>query len=78
MTSHEIQLLILRALRFGPLNHFEIAVEIDQAPFRVRAELHRLKAERYVTERVAPDDHSWKLTERGYRVASQQDQLELH
>lgn len=69
MTSQEIQLMILRELRHGPLNYFRVAEQIDQAPFRVRAELRCLKSERYVTEHLEPTEVLWHLTTRGEQLA---------
>jgi predicted transcriptional regulator len=76
VTSRQIQQAIVRALRDGPMNHYDVADEIGQAPFRVRAELQTLKRERYVHERDGLT-HEWALTDRGARVAYQQDQLEI-
>jgi predicted transcriptional regulator len=64
-----IQRAILQALRFGGLNQFEIAEVVDQAPFRVRAELQALKRERLVTPRHGHGELAWVLTERGLDLA---------
>lgn len=78
MTSRQIQLMIVGALRWGErLDHFEIAKRIDQAPFRVRGELRALKRARCVHERLTVDEHSWRLTPRGERLAWSQEQQEL-
>ena len=78
MTSYEIQRLILRELRHGSLNHFEIAAAIDQAPFRVRAELKGpLKQARLVREVIDTFHHVWRLTEAGEREAWTAQQLTM-
>ena len=77
MTSYDIQRLILRELRHGPLNHFEVATAIDQAPFRVRAELKSLKRARLVREVLTGQHHVWRLTEAGEREAWTAEQLTM-
>lgn len=74
---------ILLALRHGPLDHFRIAADIQEAPFAVRACLKRLKRERRVREILNwHEGHRWELTGCGQREADelaggQQLQLEL-
>lgn len=78
MTSHEIQMMIVRALRDGEqLDHYELAKMIDQAPFRVRAELRALKRDRYVREQLSPEAHTWTLTPPGERLAWKTEQREM-
>jgi predicted transcriptional regulator len=64
-----IQREILRALRHGPLNQFEIAEVIDEPPFRVRAELQGLKRDRLVTSRRGRAELEWAPTDQGLDVA---------
>lgn len=77
MTSPEIQRLIVRALRHGPLDYFQVAADITQAPFRVRAELKALKRERLVREKLAPRAVHWELTEIGMAAAWQCEQTTM-
>lgn len=77
MTSVEIQRAILRSLRWGKLDHFQIAADITQAPFRVRAELKTLRRERLVRDELAARGVLWELTSLGYEAAFHNEQLEL-
>lgn len=79
MTSLEIQQQILVALRHGPLDYFQVAADICQAPFRVRAELKALKRERLVREEWQSTKIVWELTEVGLSAAwcSEQGRLAL-
>ena len=75
MTAHQRQ--ILDALKHGPLGLFELADQIDSEAFRVRAELHALRRERIVHERLTRTAHIWELTNRGQELAWAADQLTL-
>lgn len=69
---------ILRALRHGPLNPYEIAVDLDDvAAWVVRADLQGLRRRRLVTERVTARHHDYALTDRGWKLIHLGDQLEL-
>lgn len=70
MTSQQIQraLIVALAKRDGTGNHFELADDIDQAPFRVRAELRDLRRQRLVRETLNPKQHVWTLTGRGWET----------
>lgn len=68
---------ILTALVPGPLNLYELADELGEAPFRVRAELHGLRTDRMVRDRLFVDSADWELTDRGVKLARQLDQEEL-
>lgn len=76
-TSHDIQRLILRALEYGPHNMYEIAEVIDQAPFRVRAELRVLKRGRYVKGMIGSDRYVWEITDLGRRILSEGRQMRI-
>lgn len=76
-TSTELQREIMHALIHGGLDQFQIAADIGDAPFRVRAELRELKRDRLVRDRVGPRAITWELTDRGYTTALAADQLEL-
>ena len=63
-----IQRAILQALRFGGLNQYEVAEVIDEAPFRVRAELLALKRDRLVTARRGRGELVWEATDAGLDI----------
>lgn len=77
MTSHELQRKIVVALKYGKLDHFQIAADICQAPFRVRAELKALKRECLVREEFGAENVLWELTSVGYAAAWEVDQMAL-
>ncbi len=77
MWVSDIHMEILETLRFGRLDHFQVAATVAQPAFRVRAELKELKRERLVNERFAPDGHTWGLTRRGEELAWRHGQLRL-
>jgi len=78
MILNEIKRAILQALRDGrPHNLFELANEIDHAPFNVNAELRALRREQLVRDTIGIDAHNWTLTDRGWRLIYNGDQLEL-
>lgn len=67
-----LERLILMALRRGPLDHFQVAADLNAAPFQVRASLKRLKSERRVREILDwRAGHRWELTACGQRVADE-------
>lgn len=74
MTSAEIQRMILDELAHGVSDHFQVAANIDQAPFRVRAELKAMRRDRLVRERTTIEAHDWSLTPRGWTVLNSQAQ----
>lgn len=76
-TSAEVQELILEKLSHGPFGPYMIAAAIDEAPFRVRAELKELKRARLVAEHLSPDVHVFSLTGSGYARLSGHVQLKL-
>ena len=75
MTPTTVQREILQALKHGALGLFELAGEIDQAPFTVRAELRALRRQELVYQRVGYSP--WFLTERGSQLAWSDSQLRL-
>lgn len=63
---------ILLALRHGSLDHFQVAADIQAAPFMVRGALKRLKRERRVREILDwRQGHRWELTGSGHRLADE-------
>jgi DNA-binding transcriptional ArsR family regulator len=68
---------ILKELRHGPLNPYELASELDLAPFTVRGELYALRRIRLVRERTSSSEHTWELTSRGQELAWTDLQLEM-
>jgi len=68
---------ILRALRHGALDQFQIAADITEAPFLVNAELQGLKREQLVKFEYTRSGREWNLTDRGARIAWSNEQLEL-
>jgi hypothetical protein len=72
-----LQHAILSALRYGPLNQFQLAAELDEAPFRIRAELKWMRRERLVIDRLDTAEVSWLLTDQGAGIAWAQAQPEL-
>lgn len=74
MTTNEIQQAIVWVLRYGPLDHWEIATETHQAPFRILAELKALRREQLVRCK----GQQWSLTSLGYEAAYAADQLTIH
>mgnify|MGYP001363872148 CR=1 FL=1 len=74
----QIKRRIVLELRHEPLNHYVLAAELREPPFRVRAELKALKRDRLVRDIYTSNgQHVWQLTERGERAAYETDQLEL-
>lgn len=73
----ELKRRILEELRPGPLHLYELSTELDEAPFRVRAELKGLRRDRLVRDRLKQDRADWELTDRGHRRLAALDQLEL-
>jgi hypothetical protein len=76
-TSAQLQDDIMVSLKHGKLDQFQIAADITEAPFRVRAELQELRRRRLVTESYGTRAILWELTEKGYTAALAVDQLEL-
>jgi predicted transcriptional regulator len=80
MTAAEIRIQILRALRYEPLDYWQVATDVCQAPFRVRAELRSLRREGFVKNRarVGPSDTglSWELTDHGRQCVETSLELE--
>lgn len=76
--SEAIQAKVLGTLRHGPLELEELALEIDEPVFTVRAFLKDLRRERLVQEetlgRPAP---VWRLTANGETAAALSTQLRL-
>lgn len=68
---------IVRALRTEPLNQYQLAADLQEPPFRVRAELKCLKRDRLVTDSISPAGHLWELTARGVHQAYAADQTHL-
>jgi predicted transcriptional regulator len=77
MYSNELQELILRALVAGPRNHYDLAAALDQAPFRIRAELKTLKRERLVSDVIDEQQIVWSLTGKAVSKLNQGAQLTL-
>lgn len=79
VTSQELQTRILQALRHGRLDQFQIAADINQAPFRVRAELKALKRQRLVREEfdLAGNHVVWELRASGWAVVYGADQQSI-
>ena len=73
----ERQRKILQGLRHGPLDHYQLAADIAEAPFTVRADLKALKRDRIVTDRITNEAHTWELTAAGLRQAYEADQLAI-
>jgi DNA-binding PadR family transcriptional regulator len=68
---------ILAELRYEPLNPYDLARQIDEPPFKVRAELQSLRRVGLVREYTTRDDHYYKLTDRGSELAWTELQLEF-
>lgn len=79
MTSVEIQAAILKALRANARgrDYVDVADEIDQAPFRVRAELRVLRRNHLVRDYMAPGRARWCLTAPGWAFVYEADRLEM-
>lgn len=77
MTSEEIQRDIIRALRDDKLDYYQVAADIGQAPFRVRAELGALRRRRLVVSEFTATAVKWALTPRGVQLAWEVDQTSL-
>jgi predicted ArsR family transcriptional regulator len=82
----DIKPRILEALRHGPLTIAEVAGEIDQAQFLVRAELKALKRDRLVTDELGDtllsprwdgSNLTWQLTDRGIKRLNHANQMRL-
>lgn len=76
-TSAQLQTDIMSALVHGSLDQFQIAADVSDAPFRVRAELRELRRERLVREKYGARSILWELTDAGYTAALAANQLEL-
>lgn len=76
-TSQQLQRDIMHALIHGGLDQYQIAADVADAPFRVRAELRHLKRDRLVRDKAGARAITWELTDRGYTTALGADQLEL-
>lgn len=74
-TVNETKMEILAALEHGPLNHFTIAEQIDQAPFHIRGWLRHLKRERLVRELLDGNGHRWEITDRGRELVAGDRQI---
>ncbi|MGH9061197.1 MAG: helix-turn-helix domain-containing protein [Acidimicrobiales bacterium] len=57
---------ILRALRHGPLDEFQLAADLGAPPSRIRAELAALAKAGYVQR--PGGERRWRLTDRGERL----------
>jgi predicted transcriptional regulator len=73
----DIRHRILTALKHGHLDHFSIAADLGEPPFRVRAELRELRRDRLVRDHIGPAGHRWELTDRGAAIAHHEDQTQL-
>ena len=73
----ERQRIILLKLRHGRMDHYQIAADMVEAPFTIRAELKTLKRDRLVREHISPDGHLWELTGNGERLAWASGQQQL-
>jgi predicted transcriptional regulator len=76
-TSEQLQADIMIALKHGKLDQYQIAADITEAPFRVRAELKELRRRRLVREEYGARAVLWELTESGYTAALAADQLQI-
>lgn len=76
-TSAQLQADVMHALAHGGLDQYQIAADVADAPFRVRAELRELRRRRLVHDRFTPRAVVWELTEAGYTAALAANQLEL-
>jgi DNA-binding PadR family transcriptional regulator len=72
-----LQRAILSALKHGPLNQYELADELGEAPFRIRGELQAMRRDRLVTDRLEANARTWRLTDAGYEIAWAQAQPEM-
>lgn len=73
----ERQRLILAQLRHGGRDHYQIAADLIEAPFIVRAELKAMKRDRLVREKLDRRGHTWELTPHGEGVAWSSAQLKI-
>jgi hypothetical protein len=73
----DVKRRILAALLIERLDHFELAGELGEAVFRIRAELQDLRRDRLVTSRIEPSRIAWELTDRGALVATADRQLTI-
>jgi len=77
MWLSDIKERILDTLIEEPLDQFQIAAELAEAAFRVRAELHDLRRDRLVREEWHRGALKWKLTDRAYSYLEQKNQTTL-
>jgi DNA-binding HxlR family transcriptional regulator len=68
---------VLEALRQGPLDHYQLAAELAEAPWLIRETLRGLRASQLVTAEIRPRNVTWRLTDRGYGLIWGGDQLSL-
>jgi hypothetical protein len=73
----DIKRRILAALLVERLDHFQIAGELGEPAFRIRAELQDLRRDQLVTMRIEPNRIAWELTNRGALVATADRQLTI-
>lgn len=75
MTPHQLRRRLLQTLRHEGLNLYVIADQVEEPPFRVRAELRGMKRDRLV--RHNPHTGDWELTTAGTKKLYAGDQMEL-
>lgn len=68
---------ILTALRDGPLDIYQLARLTGPAPYVVKLELRGLKREQLVAFDFESHRVAWRLTDRGWKIATAADQLTL-
>lgn len=79
----ELQKRILTELCRGPVDLMTLADQLGIAPFYVRAELRSLRRSRLVRNRFGATGwsqnelHIWELTNRGWALINQANQLRL-
>jgi len=73
----EIKQRILAATMIDRLDHYQIAADLGEAPFRVRAELQDLRRDRLVVSRVEGRRIIWVPTGKGLGVGGDERQTEL-
>jgi len=73
----EQQFTILRALRHGALDPYQLGADTGIAPFVIRSELKALKRHRLVKDRWERRRIAWELTNHGNEIAWKANQLRI-
>ena len=72
-----LKAMILRSLRDGPKDPYQLAADVHTPVYRVRLLLRSMRREHLVDDGIADSRIVWRLTDRGWTHARSIDQLTL-